>query len=101
MNDEATTAPTGERRTARPNETPRPKAELEALTRAWAMPPGWRRLSEINNSVVGAVSIGAAFVFFLLAGVLALLMRVQLAQGDNRFLGQELYNQIFTMHARR
>jgi cytochrome c oxidase subunit I+III len=98
MNDEATTAPPRKMPTARPNETPRLKAELEALMRAWAMPPGWRRLSEINNSVVGVVYIGAAFVFFLLAGVLALLMRVQLARGDNRFLDQELYNQIFTMH---
>ena len=81
-----------------PNETPRPPGELEALERAWAYPPGWRKISEINNSLVGVIYIGAAFLFFLLAGVLALLMRLQLARGDNRFIGQELYNQIFTMH---
>ncbi|WP_363352257.1 cytochrome c oxidase subunit I [Methylocystis echinoides] len=98
MNDDAKRAPAPPSRTAPPNETPRPEAELAALTRAWALPRGWRRLSEINNSVVGIVYIGAAFLFFLLAGVLALMMRVQLAQGDNRFIGQELYNQIFTMH---
>jgi cytochrome c oxidase subunit I+III len=42
--------------------------------------------------------MGAAFLFFVLAGILALLMRVQLAVGDNHFLSQDLYNQIFTVH---
>ena len=51
-----------------PNETPRPPGELEALERAWAYPPGWRKISEINNSLVGVIYIGAAFLFFLLAG---------------------------------
>ncbi|MGJ0502968.1 MAG: cbb3-type cytochrome c oxidase subunit I [Methylocystis sp.] len=81
-----------------PNETPRPPGELEVLERAWAYPPGWRKISEINNSLVGVIYIGAAFLFFLFAGVLALIMRVQLWRGDNRFIGQDLYNQIFTVH---
>ncbi|MFZ3179927.1 MAG: cbb3-type cytochrome c oxidase subunit I, partial [Methylocystis silviterrae] len=81
-----------------PNETPRPPGELEELERVWAYPPGWRKISEINNSLVGVIYIGAAFLFFLLAGVLALIMRVQLSHGDNRFIGQDLYNQIFTVH---
>ena len=37
-------------------------------------------------------------VFFLLAGVLALLMRWQLRRPENTFLGPDLYNQLFTMH---
>ena len=37
-------------------------------------------------------------LFFLLAGILGLLMRTQLAVPSNTFLGQETYNQIFTMH---
>jgi cytochrome c oxidase subunit I+III len=32
------------------------------------------------------------------AGILALLMRLQLARPESRFLGPDLYNQIFTMH---
>jgi cytochrome c oxidase subunit 1 len=39
-----------------------------------------------------------AFVFFLLAGIEAVLMRIQLARPENRFLNPDLYNQIFTMH---
>ena len=39
-----------------------------------------------------------AFFFFLFAGVLALLMRIQLAVPNNDFLSAELYNQVFTVH---
>src|SRR5690606_1206255 len=42
--------------------------------------------------------IGTALLFFLLAGVLALVMRTQLAVPDNDLIGHELYNQLFTMH---
>src|SRR3546814_355218 len=43
-------------------------------------------------------SVGTAFLFFLLAGVLALVMRVQLALPLQGILPQETYNQFFTMH---
>lgn len=81
-----------------PNPGPRPEREAEELRRIWATPTGWRRLTAVNNTVIGLLYIGAAFLFFLLAGILALLMRVQLAVGDNRILTQEFYNQIFTVH---
>ena len=85
-------------RTKLPSETPRPAGELEELTRIWAKPEGWRKLTAVNNTDIGLFYMGAAFLFFLLAGVLALLMRTQLARGDNSFIGQNLYNQIFTVH---
>jgi cytochrome c oxidase subunit I+III len=72
--------------------------ELEALERIWAPPRGWRIISAVNNTIVGYLYIGAAFLFFLSAGILALLMRTQLAVPSNTFLGPETYNQIFTMH---
>ena len=65
---------------------PRPKGELEALEAAWELPKGWRIISAVNNTVVGYFYIGAAFLFFLLAGILALLMRLQLAVPSNTFL---------------
>src|SRR5262245_59727055 len=68
------------------------------LERIWALPKGWRIVSAVNNTVVGYFYIGAAFLFFLLAGVLALLMRTQLALPSNTFLSVDTYNQIFTMH---
>ena len=64
---------------AYPNSLPRPEGELEKLKAAWALPKGWRILSAVNNTIIGYFYIGTAFLFFLLAGVLALLMRLQLA----------------------
>jgi cytochrome c oxidase subunit I+III len=81
-----------------PNALPRPAGELEHLRAVWAVPTGWRIVTAVNNTVIGYFYIGAAFLFFLLAGVLALLMRTQLAVPSNTFLGAETYNQIFTMH---
>ena len=41
---------------------------------------------------------GVSFLFFLFAGVLAMLIRAQLAVPDNDFLSAETYNQVFTLH---
>jgi len=81
-----------------PNDLPRPEGELERLEAAWELPKGWRIVTAVNNTVIGYFYIATAFGFFVLAGILALLMRTQLAVPDNTFLGQETYNQIFTMH---
>ncbi len=82
-------------RRASEDQRARDQAELE---RIWAPPKGWRILSAVNNTIVGYFYIGAAFLFFLLAGVLGLLMRTQLAVPSNTFLSPDTYNQIFTMH---
>jgi cytochrome c oxidase subunit I+III len=50
------------------------------------------------STSIGLFYVGAAFLFFLLAGVLALMMRSQLAVPGNNLLSQDLYNQLFTMH---
>jgi cytochrome c oxidase subunit I+III len=78
--------------------TPRPEGEREELLRIWSTPRGWRLPSVVNNTVIGLIYLGAAFLFFVLAGILALVMRTQLAQGGNALVSQELYNQLFTMH---
>ncbi|WP_421999277.1 cytochrome c oxidase subunit I [Reyranella sp.] len=80
------------------SKTPRPPGEEEELLRIWATPTGWRLPSAVNNTVIGLIYLGAALLFFVLAGILALLMRLQLAQPDGQFIGQELYNQMFTVH---
>ncbi|MGY3622523.1 cytochrome c oxidase subunit I [Bradyrhizobium sp. USDA 10063] len=80
------------------NPGPRPDGEIDELKQIWATPRGWRMLTAVNNTVVGLIYIGAAFLFFLLAGILALVMRAQLAVGDTRLVSQELYNQLFTVH---
>jgi cytochrome c oxidase subunit I+III len=81
-----------------PNDLPRPPEELAQLERAWRPPRGWRFASSVNNTHVGLFYIGTALVFFVLAGVLALLIRAQLALPDNTLLTPHVYNQVFTMH---
>ncbi|WP_149755236.1 cytochrome c oxidase subunit I [Roseivivax sediminis] len=74
------------------------KAQEARLRAVWAEPPGWRYWSAVNNSEVGAWYSLTAFAFMLCAGVLALLMRVQLAVPENDFLPADTFNQFFTMH---
>jgi cytochrome c oxidase subunit I+III len=81
-----------------PTKGARPEAELKALEAAWCAPRGWQWVWAINNNFVGVYYLGAAMLFFVLAGALALLMRTQLALPLNGFLPQETYNQLFTMH---
>jgi cytochrome c oxidase subunit I+III len=52
----------------------------------------------VNNNVIGLYYCGTGLLFFLLAGILALLMRWQLAFPEHQFLDANTYNQIFTMH---
>ena len=91
MNDASPAAPL-------PNRLPRPEGEVEALQRAWEPPTGWRRLTAVNNSQIGVYYLATALLFFVLAGVLALIMRTQLALPGNALVGADTYNQLFTMH---
>ena len=74
------------------------RAQADRLLRTWKTPTGWRYWSAVNNTEVGLWYTGVAFLFFLFAGGLALLMRVQLAVPGNDFLSAETYNQAFTVH---
>jgi cytochrome c oxidase subunit I+III len=74
------------------------RAQAARLLQTWKSPRGWRYFSDVNNSVVGVWYTATAFFFFLFAGVLALLLRVQLAVPENRFLSADAYNQLFTLH---
>ena len=74
------------------------RAQQERLLEAWKTPTGWRYWSAVNNSEVGLWYTTIAFVFFLFGGLLALLMRTQLAVPGNTFLSADLYNQVFTLH---
>jgi cytochrome c oxidase subunit I+III len=81
-----------------PQEKRRPDGDVETLRRIWAAPSGWAIVSGVNNSIIGLFYIGTALLFLLAAGVLALLMRIQLAVPNNDFLTGDTYNQVFTMH---
>ena len=81
-----------------PTKGPRPEGELEELKRIWCAPRGWQLLTAVNNNYIGIYYIGTAFVFFVLAGILSLGMRIQLAAPMQDFLPVDTYNQFFTMH---
>ncbi len=69
------------------------------LTEIWAPETGWRRwVTTVNHSDLGRMYLGTAFFFFAVGGVLAMLIRAQLASPNSAFIGPDIYNQIFTMH---
>ncbi|WP_062012513.1 cytochrome c oxidase subunit I [Aureimonas sp. AU4] len=74
------------------------KAQAERLIAVWDSPKGWRYWSDVNNTTVGVWYTATAFAFMLFAGVLGLLIRVQLAAPDNDFLSATMYNQVYTLH---
>ena len=73
--------------------------DLAALERTWLSPPGffgW--FTHVNARRIGTRFIWTSLAFFVAAGVLALVMRLQLAGAQGTLLGPSLYNQLFTMH---
>lgn len=71
----------------------------KALARIWAPEPGWRGwLTTSNNNDIGRLFLAVATLFFVIGGVLAMLIRAQLATPGSAFMGPEAYNQVFTMH---
>ena len=55
-------------------------------------------LAATNHKLVGRRYITTAMVFFVIAGTLAAVMRLQLSRPGNHILGPDLYDQFFTMH---
>jgi cytochrome c oxidase subunit I+III len=67
--------------------------------RVWEDEPGfWGVLTAVQNTPIGMRFIATAFAFFILGGITALLMRMQLAVPENTFLTPQTYNQLMTMH---
>ncbi len=81
-----------------PAHRPRPAGELERLRAAWRAPSGWRVIGSVNNVFIGKLYIATAFVFLLLGGVLALLIRAQLAAPQLGLISAPAFQQLFTMH---
>ena len=57
---------------------------------------GW--MTTVDHKKIAIMYLFTTFFFFLVGGVMALLIRIQLAEPQNTFLTPEQYNQIFTMH---
>src|SRR5215218_8084339 len=73
--------------------------EREELEQTWARPRGlWGWFTDTDHKAIAKRYIVTAFVFFLLGGIEAALMRIQLAFPESHFLNPDRYNQIFTVH---
>src|SRR5438105_9622485 len=58
----------------------------------------WSWFTTIDHKKIGKLYGVTAFAFFLIGGVEALLIRLQLARPNGTVLSANLYNEIFTMH---
>jgi len=55
-------------------------------------------LTSTDHKVIGKSYLITSFFFFCLAGVMAVMMRTQLAQPDSTIISQHTFNELFTMH---
>ena len=61
---------------------------------------GWRSwVFTVDHKKLGIMYGATAMFFFIIGGVEALLIRLQLAAPNGKVLNADLYNQMFTMHA--
>jgi len=78
---------------------PEPEPETESEVEAHAAAPGllgW--LTTTDHKAIGISYMVTSFAFFLLGGVMALVMRAELAEPGMQVVTTDLYNQMFTMH---
>jgi cytochrome c oxidase subunit 1 len=69
------------------------------LERTWAEPRGFLGwFAHVHHTSIGKRYMITAFIFFLLGGIVAALMRLQLARPESGLMGPDLYNQLFTVH---
>ena len=75
------------------------QAELEQLARVFEPQRGfWSWFTSVDHKSIAKRYIATAFIFFVLAGLNAGLMRLQLARPEMHLIGPDRYNQIFTVH---
>jgi cytochrome c oxidase subunit 1 len=58
----------------------------------------WSWLTTVDHKRIGVMYGVSSFIFFLIGGLEALLIRIQLAGPDQTFLDADQYNRVFTMH---
>ncbi|MGI9126283.1 MAG: cbb3-type cytochrome c oxidase subunit I, partial [Mycobacterium sp.] len=79
------------------------RGELEA-TRPHPAPNGpkgnliYKLLTTTDHKLIGIMYTVACFIFFAIAGLMALFIRAELALPGLQFLSNEQYNQLFTIH---
>jgi cytochrome c oxidase subunit 1/cytochrome c oxidase subunit I+III len=73
--------------------------DLPSPEEVWEDRPGLLGFfTTVDHKRIGIRYIVTAFTFFFIAGLMALVMRAQLARPDSDVVSAETYNQLFTMH---
>ncbi|MGA7524267.1 MAG: cytochrome c oxidase subunit I [Acidobacteriaceae bacterium] len=71
----------------------------QRLKSIWETPKGvWGWFATVDHKEIGKRYLISAFLFMVVGGVEALIMRLQLARPDQNLLRPETYDQLFTMH---
>ena len=80
-------------------------SERQAPPRRVAPPGTYRKgsiladwLSTTDHKVIGHLYLITSFGFFLVAGLMAMIMRAQLMGPNNHIVSDQQYNELFTMH---
>jgi cytochrome c oxidase subunit I len=76
--------------------TPVPQIVVHRVGRPPRGVMGW--LTTTDHKRIGILYMVTTFVFFVLGGAEALMMRLQLGVANNNLVAPEVYNQLFTMH---
>src|SRR5581483_12465526 len=72
---------------------PRPKAYDETFFRPITL---W--LTTTDHKLIGIMYMVTGFISFIIAGIFALIMRLQLSQPNEKLLDGETYNQLLSAH---
>jgi cytochrome c oxidase subunit 1 len=71
-------------------EPPQPEHEVRTGFLAW--------FTTTDHKRIGVAYMVTAFTFFLIGGVMALMIRVELAEPGQQFVASDTFNELFTMH---
>ncbi|MEP7091041.1 MAG: cbb3-type cytochrome c oxidase subunit I, partial [Nocardioidaceae bacterium] len=55
-------------------------------------------LTTTDHKTIGKLYLGTSFAWFLIAGLMAMVIRSELAFPGQQIVNDDLYNQLFTMH---
>ncbi|MER2009322.1 MAG: cytochrome c oxidase subunit I [Psychrobacillus sp.] len=58
----------------------------------------WDYLTTVDHKKIAVLYLAAGGLFFVIGGIEAMLIRIQLAKPDNDFVSAGLFNEIITMH---
>ncbi len=78
---------------------------IDARTTPGAVTPARKKgelivkyITTTDHKVIGNLYLATSFAFFLVGGVMAMVIRAELARPGEQFVSGEVYNQLFTMH---